>query len=73
MEDRAVAKCQLTDKNFMVGHIVSHSNKKANTVRHANVKSRRIFNPETGTFVRMNVSTRALRTLARKGLSAFKT
>lgn len=67
-----MAKCQLTNKNFMVGHIVSHSNKKANTVRKPNVKSRRIFDPETGTFVRMNVSTRALRTLAKKGMAAFK-
>ncbi len=67
-----MAKCQLTGKNYMVGHIVSHSNKKAKTKRMANVRSRRVFDAETGTFVRMKVSTRALRTMARKGLAAFK-
>ena len=67
-----MAKCQFTDKNFMNGHLVSHSNRKAKHKRFANVKSRRVFDPETGTFKRMYISARALRTLARKGMDAFK-
>ena len=67
-----MAKCQLTGKNFMTGHLVSHSNRKTKIQRHANVKSKRVFDPQTGTFVRMKVSTRALRTLSRKGMEAFK-
>lgn len=67
-----MAKCQLTGKARMSGNLVSHSNRKTRTVRKANIRSKRIFDPETGTFVRMNVSARALRTLSRKGWEAFK-
>ncbi len=56
----------------MSGNLVSHSNRKTRTVRKVNIRSKRIFDPETGTFVRMNVSARALRTLSRKGWEAFK-
>lgn len=67
-----MAKCQLTGKARMSGNLVSHSNRKTRTVRKANIKSKRVWDPEKGMYVRMNVSTRALRTLSRKGWSAFK-
>ncbi len=67
-----MAKCELTGRARMTGHLVSHSNRKTKTVRKANIRSKRVFDPETGTFVRLNVSTRALRTLSRKGWDAFK-
>lgn len=67
-----MAKCQLTGKSRMSGNLVSHSNRKTRTVRKANIKAKRIFNPETGRMERMKVSTRALRTLSRKGWDAFK-
>ncbi len=67
-----VAKCQLTGKGYLSGHIVSHSNSKSNTRRHANIQSKRVWDPVAGRFVRMQISTRALRTLARKGWDAFK-
>lgn len=67
-----MAKCELTGKARMTGNLVSHSNRKTRTVRKANIRSKRIWDPEKGIFVRMNVSTRALRTLSRKGWEAFK-
>lgn len=67
-----MAKCSLTGKARMSGNLVSHSNRKTRTVRKANIKSKRIWDPEKGQYVRMNVSTRALRTLSRKGWAAFK-
>lgn len=67
-----MAKCDLTGVSQMSGNIVSHSNRKTRTVRKANIRSKRIFDPEKGVFVRLNVSTRALRTLSRKGWDAFK-
>lgn len=67
-----MAKCQLTNKSRMSGNLVSHSNRKTRTVRKANIRSKRIFDPETGAMVRMSVSARALRTLSRKGWDAFK-
>jgi large subunit ribosomal protein L28 len=56
----------------MSGNLVSHSNRKSRMVRKANIRSKRVFDPDTGNFVRINVSTRALRTLARKGWEAFQ-
>lgn len=70
--EEVVAKCELTGKARMSGNLVSHSNRKTRTVRKSNIRSKRIFNPETGVFERLNVSTRALRTLSRKGADAFK-
>jgi large subunit ribosomal protein L28 len=67
-----VAKCDLTGKARMSGNLVSHSNRKTRTVRKANIRSKRVFDPESGNFVRINVSTRALRTLSRKGWEAFE-
>ena len=67
-----MAKCELTGKSRMSGNLVSHSNRKTRTVRKANIRSKRIWDPEKGLFVRMNVSARALRTLSRKGWDAFK-
>ena len=67
-----VAKCQLTGKKYLTGNLVSHSNRKTKTRRNANIRSKRVFDPETGRFVRIQVSARALRTLSRKGWSAFK-
>lgn len=67
-----MAKCELTGASRMSGNIISHSNRKTRTVRKANIRSKRVFDPKSGNFVRMNLSTRALRTLSRKGLDAFK-
>ena len=67
-----MAKCQFTGKNFMTGNLISHSNRKSKTRRNANIRSKRIFNPETGMYVRVKVSARALRTLSRKGWAALK-
>ena len=67
-----MAKCQLTGKARMTGNLVSHSNRKSRTVRKCNIRSKRVFDPETGQLVRMTVSARALRTLSRKGWDAFK-
>ncbi len=66
-----MAKCQLTGKSRMSGNLVSHSHHKTRTVRKANIRSKRIWDPTKGQFVRMDVSTRALRTLTRKGWDAF--
>ncbi|MCK6551176.1 50S ribosomal protein L28 [Myxococcota bacterium] len=67
-----MAKCVFTGVSQMSGNLVSHSNRKTRTVRKANIRSKRVFNPEKGVFERLNVSTRALRTLSRKGWDAFK-
>ena len=71
LEDAVVAKCDLTGRARMSGNKVSHSNRKTRKVNRANIRSKRVFDPKKGVFVRLNISTRALRTLSRKGWEAF--
>ena len=64
-------KCALTGKKPLSGHHVSHSNRKVKRVQKPNLQSKRIFVPELGHFVRIKLSTRALRTINKKGLLVF--
>lgn len=66
-----MAKCELTGKSRMNGHKVSHSNIKTKKVTKANVQSKRVYDVETGRWVKLKISTRALRTLNKKSLSAM--
>lgn len=63
--------CQLTGKGTRFGNNVSHSHKKSRRTFKANVHKKRIFLPEEGRFITLSVSTRALRTLQKKGLAAM--
>ncbi|MBL4818890.1 MAG: 50S ribosomal protein L28 [Deltaproteobacteria bacterium] len=65
-----MAVCTLTGKSWMNGNRVSHSNIKTKRKLKANVQNKRIFDVETGRYVRVKISTRALRTLNKKSLSA---
>ena len=64
-------KCQLTGKKPLSGHNVSHSHNVTNRWQKPNVQKKRLYVPELGRTVRLKVSTRALRTIDKKGLMAF--
>jgi len=64
-------RCDITGKGTAYGNRVSHSNKKSRTVRRANIQKRRVYVPELGRRVRLKLSTRAIRTLDKKGMSKF--
>lgn len=64
-----MARCQLTGKRWMNGHKVSHSNIKTKKRWNPNVRSKRIFDVETGRWVRVKLCTSALKTLNKKSLS----
>jgi large subunit ribosomal protein L28 len=64
-------RCSLTGKKPLVGNRVSHSNHKTKRRQLPNVQDKRIYVPELGRSVRLRVSTRALRTIDKKGLMAF--
>lgn len=68
-----MATCDLTGKSRMKGHRISHSNIKTKRFTNANVQSKRVFDVESGRWIRLKLSTRALRTLNKKTLSAFLT
>ncbi len=63
--------CTLTGKRPNVANRVSHSNIKTKKRQLPNLQTRKIWFEEEGRFVTLKVSTRALRTLNKKGLAAF--
>ncbi|HIA02790.1 MAG TPA: 50S ribosomal protein L28 [Myxococcales bacterium] len=66
-----MAKCQLTGKRRLVGNNVSHAHNKTKRVQKPNVQRKRIWVPEEQTFIRIKLSTRALRTVTKVGLYAY--
>ncbi len=64
-------KCMITGKSPLVGNNVSHANNKVKRRQNPNLLWKHIFVPELGRNVRIRVSTRALRTISKKGISAF--
>jgi len=57
--------CEITGKRTISGHNVSHSQRKTKRTFAANVHTRTLLNPATGTTMRIKLSTTALRTLAK--------
>ena len=64
-------KCMITGKSPLVGNNVSHANNKVKRRQNPNLQWKHVFVPELGRSVRIRVSTRALRTINKKGISAF--
>lgn len=64
-------RCSITGKGPLAGNNVSHANNKTRRRQLPNLQSKRIFVPELGRFVRIKLSTRALRTVDKKGLLSF--
>ena len=67
-----MARCELTGKKWMNGHKVSHSNIKKKKKWGVNIQTKRVFDVETGRWVRLKISTSALKTLNKKSLGAFR-
>jgi len=65
-------RCALTGKHVQFGHNVAHSNRKTNRRFGANIQRVSILSETLGKPVVLRVSTRALRTVQKKGgLDAF--
>jgi large subunit ribosomal protein L28 len=64
-------KCQLTGIKPLSGHAISHAHNVTNRWQKPNLQSKKIYIPELGRSVRLKLSTRALRTIDKKGLLAF--
>ncbi|MEW5702841.1 MAG: 50S ribosomal protein L28 [Candidatus Zixiibacteriota bacterium] len=59
--------CAITGKKPGSGHTVSHANKKSKRRFNPNLISKRVWVPEEKRWVRMRISTKALKTLDKKG------
>jgi large subunit ribosomal protein L28 len=64
-------KCVLTGKKPVSGHKVSHAHNVTKRWFRPNLQSKRIFIPELNRWIRLRLSTRALRTINKKGLLQF--
>ena len=63
--------CELTGKRRNVANNVSHAHNKSKKVQNPNLQWKRIFVPEEEQFIRMRLSTRAIRNINRMGLKAY--
>ena len=64
-------KCMLTGKRPNVANRVSHSNIKTKKRQLPNLQTKRIWSESLNRFVKLRVSTSALRTLRRMSLEDF--
>jgi len=62
--------CQLTGKTVMVGNNVSHSNRKTKRRFLPNLISKTFYLVEENQYITLKLSTSALRTINKKGISA---
>ncbi len=62
--------CQLTGKKVITGNNVSHSNIKSKRKFYPNLQTKKYYIPEEGVWVTLKVSTNAMRTINKNGISA---
>jgi large subunit ribosomal protein L28 len=63
--------CELTGQRANNGMAVSHSHVRTHKLQQVNLQDRRLWWAEGNRWVRLRLSTRALRTVQKKGLGAF--
>jgi large subunit ribosomal protein L28 len=63
--------CQLTGKKANNAYAISHSHRRTKKLQNANLQSKRIWWAEGNRWVKLRLSTKAIKTLERKGLAAM--
>lgn len=63
--------CELTGVKPLTGNNVSHAKNRTKMRQLPNLKVKKIWVPEENRFIKLKVSTRALRTLKKKGYAAM--
>ncbi|MDB9311861.1 50S ribosomal protein L28 [Spirulina sp. CS-785/01] len=61
-------KCQLTGKKANNANAISHSHRRTKKLQQANLQWKRLWWPEGNRWVRLKLSTKALKTVQKKGL-----
>lgn len=62
--------CEITGKRTRVGNNVSHANNKTKRRFYPNLQMKKFYLPEEDMWVTLKVSTAAIRTINKKGISA---
>ncbi|MCU0611089.1 MAG: 50S ribosomal protein L28 [Candidatus Eisenbacteria bacterium] len=63
-------RCCVTGRGPLVGNRVSHANNRTKRRQLPNLQRKRLWIPEEGRWIRVRVSTRALRTMTKNGVAA---
>ena len=63
--------CDLTNKKGNNAYAVSHSHRRTKKMQEANLQNKRVWWEEGKRFVRLRLSTKAIKTLKKKGLAAM--
>lgn len=64
-------RCQLTGKKANNAFAISHSHRRTKKLQEANLQWKRIWWSQGNRWVRLRLSTKAIKTLAHKGLDAM--
>ncbi len=64
-------KCQLTGKKANNAFAVSHSHRRTKKLQEANLQWKRVWWPQEKRWVKLRLSTKAIKTLEKKGIAAF--
>ncbi|MBD3882622.1 50S ribosomal protein L28 [Phormidium tenue FACHB-886] len=64
-------KCELTGKQANNGYAISHSHRRTKKIQEANLQQKRIWWAQGNRWVKLRLSTKAIKTLERKGLAAM--
>ena len=62
--------CQITGKRPQTGNSVSHANNKTKRRFLQNLHTKRFFIPEDGKWITLKVSTTAIKTINKRGISS---
>jgi large subunit ribosomal protein L28 len=63
--------CKVSGKRPLTGNNVSHAHNKTKRRQYPNLQTKRIYVEELGKFVKIRLSTRALKTVTRDGLMPY--
>lgn len=64
-------RCDLTGKKANNAFAVSHSHRRTKRLQEANLQMKRVWWPEGKRFVKLRLSTKAIKTLEKKGIAAM--
>lgn len=64
-------RCQLTGKKANNAYAISHSHRRTKKLQEANLQTKRVWWPQGNRWVKLRLSTKAIKTLEKKGLQAM--
>ena len=62
--------CEITGKKVISGNNVSKSKRRTKRTFAPNLSNKRFYNPETGEWIKLKVSSAGMRTINKKGIAA---